>query len=72
MFLARELGMTRRQLLNNVNSYELAMWQAYFKETNKPYEKKQTPEEIACKLKNVFAVKQAQGKKKKKNAIPTN
>ncbi len=65
MSLARELCMTRRQLLNGLDSYELAMWQAYFKEANKPVEKKQSPEDIANKLKAVFGAHKQKKEKKK-------
>lgn len=64
MSLARELGMTRRRLLLEIDSYELTMWQAFFKEANRPPKKKeQTPEEIACALKNTFAARKHKVKK---------
>ena len=61
--LARELKMTVRQLLQNLDSRELSEWQAYMKEANKPPEKKQSKEEIANKLKTFLAAK---GNKKRK------
>jgi hypothetical protein len=66
MFLARELKMTRRQMLASVDSYEMSMWQAFFKAENKPPEKKQSKEELAHQLKTVFAARQAKSKKKAK------
>lgn len=66
MSLARTLGMTRRRLLSEVDSYELEMWAIYFREANKPQQKKQSPEELACQLKNVFAAKKAKDKGKAK------
>lgn len=36
MSLAYALGMTRRQLLNSLDSYELTMWSAFFEEMNNP------------------------------------
>ncbi len=66
MSLARELGMTRRRLLLEMDSYEMAMWQAYFKEANKPAsEKKDSPEVLAAKLKNLFHTRNIQKAKKK-------
>lgn len=63
MDLARALGMTRRQLLNNLDSYELELWRAYLNEMNKMPEKKQSREEIEGKLKNLMVAK-TKGKKK--------
>lgn len=56
--------MTRRQLLESMDSYELTMWGAFFKEVNKPVVKKQDPDVLAGQLKNVFA--SHAGKKAKK------
>lgn len=36
MSLAYSLGMTRRQLLNSLDSYELTMWSEFFQEMNNP------------------------------------
>ncbi len=66
MSLARELCMTRRRLLLEMDSYEMALWQAYFKESNKPVEKKQTPQELAFALKNAFSAHNKPKKAKKK------
>jgi hypothetical protein len=66
MSLARELGMTRRRLLLEMDSYEMTMWQAYFKEANKQPEKKQTPQEVAFNLKNAFAMHSKAKKAKRK------
>lgn len=59
--LAKELGMTVRQLLQNSDSHELSEWMAFFKEYNKPVVKKQSKEEIAGNLKTFLAAK---GKRK--------
>jgi len=67
MSLARELGMTRRRLLAEIDSYEMSLWDGYFRELNKPPEKKkQSPEVLASQLKNVFATRKAQKGKGKK------
>lgn len=63
MSLARELGMTRRRLLMELDSYELAMWSAYFKEVNKPTKQKEEPEVLKEKLKAAFQIHKAKGKK---------
>lgn len=63
MSLAHSLGMTRRQLLRNLDSYELTLWSAYLEEMNNPTPKKQNPEQIAANLKTAFMVK-AKGKKR--------
>lgn len=60
MHLAHALGMTRRQLLQSMDSVEMTLWEAYFTEVNAPPEKqqkKQTKEQIEGALKNFFAVK---------------
>lgn len=59
MDLARELKMTRRQLLHNLDSYELSMWEAYFKEVNKKQTKKQDKHEVEGSIKNFFMSKVA-------------
>lgn len=61
MSLAYSLGMTRRQLLNSLDSYELTMWSAFFDEMNKPPQKKQTKADIEGALKTVLTTK---GKRK--------
>ena len=66
MFLSRELKMTRRQLLNSMDSREMSMWQAFFKAESKTPEKKKDPELLAAQLKNVFAARQESIKKKGK------
>lgn len=64
MTLARTLGMTRRRLLSEMDFYEMNLWRAYFKEASRPPEKKQqSPEEIACALKNTFAARKHKVKK---------
>lgn len=65
MSLARELKMTRRQLLNSMDSYELTMWEVFFRVMNKKPEVKQKPEEVVSKLENLFAAHKAAGGKKK-------
>ncbi len=57
MFLAYSLGMTRRCLLQNLDSYELTMWSAFLEEMNTSRTKKQTPAEIEANLKTAFMVK---------------
>ncbi len=64
MFLARELKMTRRSLLASMDSYELTMWQAFFKAENAPAEKKQTPVELSAKLMSAFMGTKMKRKKK--------
>jgi hypothetical protein len=46
--------MTRRQLLNNLDSRELTMWTAFFEETNKPETKEQSPAEVEKAIKGVL------------------
>ena len=65
MFLSRELKMTRRQLLNNLDSNEMEMWAAFFKEENAPKEKKQGKEELKHKLKSALMVAKGQKNRKK-------
>lgn len=65
MFLARELRMTRRTLLDTMGSRELTMWRAFYEVERAPVEKKDAPEALAEKLKNVFAVHKSKNKKKK-------
>lgn len=55
MSLAKELGMTKRMLLNNIDSVEIQEWIAFFKEEQK--KPKQKPEKLAGDLKNYFMVK---------------
>lgn len=64
MSLAHELHMTRRELLNTVDSYELAMWEQYFKIVNERREKKreQPKEKVESDIKNFFMAK-TKGKK---------
>jgi hypothetical protein len=57
MSLAHELHMPKRQLLESVDSLELAEWNAYFKEARKPQEKKQDRHELEHKLKTFFSAK---------------
>ena len=48
--------MTRRELLNTMDSLELSMWSAYFQEKNKPQEKEKPKHEtLVGQLKNAFA-----------------
>ena len=65
MSLARDLHMTRWQLLNSMDSRELTMWEVYLAEIAKPEEKKQDPEVLKNQLKNAFAVAGTKKKKKK-------
>lgn len=55
MRLARELGKTKAGLLAEVDSREIAEWQAYFviedEEMKKPKQKK--PQELISKLKSI-------------------
>lgn len=63
MSLAHALGMTRRQLLKQTDSYELTMWEAYFREINKPPEpERQSPTQIAESLKMALTAKKAKKK----------
>jgi hypothetical protein len=64
MSLARTLGMTRKRLLLEVDSYELSLWQAYFKEERTPSEKKENPEVLKAKLQNLFHARNVQKGKK--------
>lgn len=63
--LAHALGMTRRFLLQTMDTQELAMWEAYFNEINRPpgTSHKQTTAQVEGALKNFFAVK-TKGKKR--------
>jgi len=64
MYLAHELKMTRRELLNRIDSRELTMWRAYFTETNtKPADKPDSPELLSAKLKSAFLGNTKKGKK---------
>jgi hypothetical protein len=66
MSLARELRMTRRQLLYSMDSYEMTMWEAYLKEVNKPPEPpKEDPKVLAEKLKAAFSIHGSKKRKKK-------
>jgi hypothetical protein len=50
--------MTRRELLNTMDSKELSMWAAYFKEKNRKPEDEPVPKEVLVgQLKNAFAVR---------------
>ncbi len=65
MNLAYELKMTRKELLCGIDSYELTMWAAYFKEVNKPKKPKgQSKETLVGQLKNAFMTR------KKGKALP--
>ena len=65
MHLAHELHMTRRELLSRMDSYELSLWSAYFRELNTPKDKPQNKEALVGQLKNAFIfAKKAKGKKK--------
>jgi len=69
MSLAYSLGMTRRLLLLNVDSYELSMWRAFFEEMNRSaMPKRQTPAEIDSSLRTAFAIKTKRKKNAKSNA----
>ena len=57
MSLAHSLGMTRRQLLSNLDSRELTMWSAYFNEMNNPEPKKQSEADVEKQLKGVLMPK---------------
>jgi hypothetical protein len=57
MSLAHSLGMTRRQLLSNLDSRELTMWSAFFNEMNNPTPKEQKPDETEKQLKGVLMSK---------------
>lgn len=65
MSLARTLGMTRRRLLQEMDFQEMNMWWAYLSEMNRPPDKKEKPEVLAAKLKNVFAARNQKVKGKK-------
>ena len=64
MSLARDLHMTRWQLLNSMDSRELTMWEVFLNELAAPPEKKQQPETIANELKKVFGVHKSAKRKK--------
>lgn len=66
MDLARELKMTKWQLLHSMDAMELMEWEAYFREVNTPRPKKQSKEELEGALKNFMT-----SKGRKKRAIPT-
>jgi hypothetical protein len=55
MRLARELGMSKARLLHEMDSREIAEWQAYLivedEESKKPKNKK--PQELISKLKSI-------------------
>ncbi len=58
MSLAYALGMTRRQLLNSLDSYELTMWSAFFEEMNNPNPKtKKKQADTEKQLKGVLMAK---------------
>ena len=62
-FLAEELGMTVRQLMNNIDAREIMEWSAYFKiKTEKP---KETPDQIAEKMRQTFSMPRFKGKKRR-------
>lgn len=66
MSLARDLGMTRRRLLNEMDSREFTLWDAYFAEINRPPEpKKENPEELANRFKTAFMVRNVKKRKDK-------
>ena len=54
MDLARELKMTKRMLLRNLDSYEIEEWVIYFREILKKKPDKQSPQQIEGQLKNAF------------------
>ena len=64
MHLAHELKMTRRELLTRMDSYELAVWSAYFRELNTPKEKKPKKEALIGQLKNAFMFAKKSNKNK--------
>mgnify|MGYP001187760982 CR=1 FL=1 len=66
MFLARELKMTRRRLLSELDSHEICLWQAYFKESQKPPEEKQDPATLRHNLETAFLNRNQKVKKGKK------
>jgi len=67
MTLSRDLGMTRRQLLNSLDSYELSMWAAFYKEAAKPqHKKKQNPEQLKEGLLSAFKMTKKYKPRKKK------
>jgi hypothetical protein len=70
MSLAHELKMTRRQLLCTIDSHELTLWSAYFREMNTPQQKKQKPKEVEGTLMNLFQAKASKKPKRirKRNA----
>ena len=59
MSLAYALGMTRRQLLNSLDSYELTMWSAFFEDMNNPNSKqpKKKKADTEKQLKGVLMAK---------------
>lgn len=66
MFLARELKMTRRRLLAELDSHELCLWQAYFKESQRQPEEKEDPAALKHKLTTALLGHNAKLKKGKK------
>lgn len=64
MSLAHTLGMTRRQLLNNLDSRELTYWSAFNEEMNNPNPKKHKQKDVEKQLKGVLS----SSKKVKKHA----
>ena len=55
--LARELKMTVKQLLANLDSRELAEWQAYFQIVGKPKDERPKPQDLSEMLKAQLAIK---------------
>jgi len=66
MFLARELKMTRRRLLAELDSHEICLWQAYFKESQRQPEEKEDPAALRHKLETAFMTRNAKVKKGKR------
>ena len=53
-FLARELGMTVRQLLNNIDSNELTDWMAYYRCLDARKDGKQAEPDVNEAIKRQF------------------
>ena len=66
MFLARELKMTRRRLLAELDSHEICLCQAYFKESQKQPEEKEDPAALKHRLTTALMTRNQKVKGKKK------
>jgi len=67
MSLARDLKMTRRQLLTSMDSREFTMWECFLSEVGRKQEPPKTdPNVLKAQLENVFAARNHAVKKKRK------